>query len=409
MAKPYVISALDIGSGSIKLISVLKKPGEDDFEVLGQGQENSLGIIRGVVTDSSKVAKIIASLVEKVENDSGRKIEAVYASVDGGHISSIDSKGLVSVSRADKKISGEDIDRVIQAAKNVPIARNSQILEAYPKEFIVDGVGGVKDPVDMEGIRLEAEVLLLCGFSPFLRSSSQSILDSGIQINELIASPLVSSRAVLTPREKELGACVLDIGSGTTGMSIYREGELVHAKIFGVGSGHITNDIAICLKTDVDTAEKIKIEYGTCKISPSSKKKVKDEKRITLEGEEPLNFSKKMLADIIEARVSDIFDFANKEIKETSNQGQLPAGIILTGGGSKIPGIKELAKKKLKLTCRIGTPSGSSVFQGDPSLSTLCGLVLEASDIEEERGASGPGIGGKIGSFFEKIFRNFIP
>ncbi|MBZ9577494.1 cell division protein FtsA [Patescibacteria group bacterium] len=402
MPRPYIITALDIGSGSIKLLTVSKKPGEADFEILSYNQQASLGIRKGVVIDVPKVAEIVSSLKEKAEQDCGRRIDNVYASIGGGHIFCTSSRGLVSVSRADQKISEEDIARVLQAAQAISLPSNKEIIEVFPKEFIVDGEGGVREAIGMEGVRLEAETLILCGFSPYLKNSSQSILNSGFQINYLFPDPLASARAVLTPREKELGVCVLDIGAGTTGLAVFEEGNLIHTAVFPIGSGHITGDIAICLKTDIDTAEKIKLEFGSCLASSKEKKKIK------IEQEEPLIFSKKALADIIEARVSEIFAISNKELKKISRQRLLPAGVVLTGGGAKLPGIRELTKKELKLPCRIGVSQVSPAFQEDPSLSTLYGLILEGVDSEEEQGnfpSSRKGIKNKL----KKIFRVFIP
>jgi len=420
MARQYIITALDIGSGSVKLLSVSKKPGEADFKILSQNQEISSGIRKGVVIDVSKVAETISFLVQKAEQDCGQKIDNVYVSVGGGHIFSTSSRGLVSVSRADQKISEEDIERVLQAARTFSLPSNKEILEIFPKEFIVDGEGGVKEAVGMQGVRLEAEIMVLCGFSPYLKNSTQTVLNSGLQINGSVPTPLASARAVLTPREKELGVCVLDIGAGTTGMSVFEEGSLIHAAVFPVGSGYITSDIAICLKTDIDTAEKIKLEFGSCKVLPKrSKKPKRAEKKIEIdpsfsaegdgaEGEEPLVFSKKILTEIIEARVSEIFGLVNKELKKISRQGVLPAGVVLTGGGVQLPGIRELAKKELKLPCRIGVPRGFPVFQSKPGFSTLCGLVLEGADLEEEPGNL-PGFGRRIKDILKRIFRIFIP
>lgn len=407
MAKPFIITALDIGSGCVKLLSVFKKPREEDFEILGHGEKVSLGVRKGVVIDSSKVAETISSLVKKIEEDSGQKIDSVYASIGGGHIFSASSRGLVSVSRADRKISEEDIHRVLQAARTISLPSNKEITQSFPKEFIVDGEAGIKDAVGMEGVRLEADVLILGCFSPYLKNSSKSIVNSGLQINDLIPTPLASSRAVMTSREKELGACVLDIGAGTTSMAVFEEGSLIHAAVFPIGSGHITNDIAVCLKTDIDTAEKIKKEYGICR-NLFQGKKDKGEKKIKIESsdeetEESLVFSKKMLAEIIEARVSEIFDLTNKELKSISKQAQLPAGIVLTGGGAKVPGIKELAKKKLKLPVRIGTALGFANFKGDPSLSTLYGLILEG--IEGREVSSGQ----RKSSWLKRLVNTFIP
>lgn len=409
MPKFYIINALDIGSAFIKILSVSKKVGELNFEILGQAQEVSSGIRKGVVIDVPKVAEIITSLVHRIEQDCSRKINNVYASVGGGHIFSTSSHGLVSVSRADRKISEEDIERVLHAAQTFSMPSNKEILEIFPKEFIVDGERGIKEAVGMEGVRLEAEVIVLCGFSPYLRNSTQTVLNSGLQVNDLIPAILASARAVLNPREKELGVCVLDIGAGTTGMAVFEEGSLIHTAIFPVGSSHITSDIAICLKTDIDTAERIKLEFGSCRIFPGFlKKSKKEERKIKIEGEESLIFSKKILMDIIDARVSEIFDLANKELKKVSRQGMLPAGIVLTGGGAKMPGIREWAKRELKLPCRIGIPQGFPAFQADSSLSTLCGLVLEGVDLEEEQ-ESFSSFGKGIKDNLKKIIRIFMP
>ena len=381
MAKQHIITALDIGSGFIKLLSVSKKKEDVVFEILSQHQKESLGIRKGVVTNVNQVAETISFLMAKAEQDCGRPIDNVYANIGGGHISSISSKGLVSVSRADRKISKEDIDRVIQAAKTSPLASKSQeIIDVFPKEFIVDGEGGIKDAIDMEGVRLEAETLLLCGFTPYIKNSSSAVLASGLEINDLIPDPLASAKSILTPREKELGVCILDIGAGTTGMAVYEEGNLIHASVFPIGSGHITSDIAICLKTDIDSAEKIKLEYGMCK---EAVKKV-DTKKIKIDGEDKIEFSPKLLTDIIDARVCEIFSLANKELKSISRQKKLPAGIVLTGGGSVLPGIRNLAKKELKLHCRIGKPEETMGFQAEPGLATVCGLALEGYDLEKE-------------------------
>jgi len=398
MARPYIINALDIGSSVIKLISVSKNPKSDKYEVLAQAQETSAGVRKGVVMEVSKVSEIISSLVKKVEQDSGRKVEGVYASAGGGHFFCAPSKGLVSVSRADQKISKEDIARVLLAAQTFSIPSNNEIMEVFPRNFTVDGQGGVKEAVGMSGVRLEADVTVLGGFTPYIRNSNKSISASGVNVNDLYPDFLASSKAVLTPREKELGVCVLDIGAGTTGMSVYEEGSLVHTFVFPIGSAHITNDIAVCLKTDIDTAEKIKIEFGSCK-----KTGERSEKKINVSGEEPIVFSKKTLSEIIEARVCEIFELAFKELKKISKS-ELPAGVILTGGGAKIPGLRELARKELKLPCRIGRPT-SLIELDDPALATVCGLVLEASDMEDdEKGGSGGFLSG-----IKKFFKSFIP
>ncbi|HHE76409.1 MAG TPA: cell division protein FtsA [Candidatus Parcubacteria bacterium] len=400
MTKSHIITALDIGSSAIRMISIARNADGDHFEVLSQGKEESLGVRRGVVVDSLKVAEIISKLKEKSEKDIGSKIESVYTNINGSHLFCVPSRGLVSVSRADQKISEEDVERVVQASKAISLSSNQEIIDVFPRSFIVDEGQKVKNAVGMDGVRLEAEVLALCGFSPYIKNLNQAVLNTSFQFNTLVPSYLAAAKAVLLPREKELGVCVLDIGAGTTNLAVFEEENLIHAAVFPVGSANITNDLAICLKTDIDTAEKIKLEFA-----PLLNNRNKAEKKIKIEADEPLVFSKKMLADIIEARILEIFDWALKELKKISRHRTLPAGVVLTGGGAKLPGIKELAKNRFKLPSRIGIQSVFADFREDPSLSTLCGLALEGAEAEDIQEGSGNGIINKL----KKIFSVFIP
>ena len=406
MAKARFLTGLDIGSGTIKIIAAQKKADQENYEVLSYAQAPSFGVRKGVVVDSAKVSEIISSLVKNAEDELGQRIYKVYASIGGGHIGYIFSHGLISVSRADQKISDEDIDRVLNAAKTFSLPSNKEILDIFPKEFIVDGERGIKNPFDMKGVRLEVDVLALCGFSPYLKNSGQAITACQLQGDDMIPSFLASSKAVLTPREKELGVVVLDIGAGTTGMAVYEEGGLIGAVVFPIGSSHITNDIAICMKTDIDTAERIKLEYGLCRTSGKSEK---TKNKIKVEGEESdLSFSPKQLSDIVEARISEIFDLVSKELKKISATGSLPAGVVLTGGGAKLPGIKEMAKQQLKLPCRIGYPKFFPQLANDPSYSALCGLAMQGFENEGADGASSPNAG-SVKDGLKKIFKMFMP
>jgi cell division protein FtsA len=406
MPRRHIITGLDIGSSSIKLLSVVPSHNDSELEVLMQKKITSAGVRKGVVVDVYKTAEVVSDLIGKSEEELGEDIGAVYASVGGGHIFSTSSRGLVSVSRADQKISEEDIQRVIGAAGTFSLPSNKEIIKIFPKEFIVDGESGVKEAVGMKGVRLEADVLILGGFSPYIKNSNQVFSSVGLQPKSIIPTPLASARAVLTAQEKELGVCVLDIGAGTTSMAVFEEGNLIHSVVFPIGSGHITNDIAIILRTDINTAEKIKLEFGRCKLALSGKFGKLD-KKIKIDSEEPLVFSSKMLSDIIEARVYEILDLTNKELKKISRQKFLPAGIVLTGGGADLPGIKDFAKKEIKLSCRIGLPKGFSFLPKDPSLACVCGLVLEG--INSEQNPGGPPFVGAIKDKIKNVFRIFIP
>jgi len=402
MSRTRIITGLDIGTGTIKTLLCQKKSKELDLDVLSQSKEISSGVRKGVVINIEEVAEIIKSSLDKMQEISNKKIKSVSVNVGGAHIFSTTSHGLISVSRADQKISQEDIERVLQAAQTFSLPSNKEILSVFPKEFTVDNEKGIKEPLGMKGVRLEVEVLVLGGFSPYLKNLTQAVLDAGVQIDDLILTPLASSRAVLTPREKELGVALLDIGAGTTGLAVFEEGDLIQTTILPIGSAHITSDVAIGLRCDIDTAEKIKLESGICIFKGADKKK----KVETISGE-ILIFSQKMLSKIIEARVSEIFGEINKELKKISRRALLPGGVVLTGGGAKLPKIKDLAKKELRLPCRIGTPRGFSSPLEDPELSTVCGLVLLGADLETER--TFPAFGKEITSRLKKIFRIFLP
>lgn len=403
--KNRTITGVDIGTSSIKVLTIQQKPEQEDIEVLSQQQEVSSGVRKGVVIEADKVSGVVSRLLKRTQEELKRPISSVYANIGGSHIFSTSSRGLVSVSRADRKISEEDINRALQAAQTFSLPSNKEILEVFPKEFIVDEEGGVKNAVGMEGVRLEVDALVLCGFSPYIKNSTQALLNSGVRIDDIMISSLASARSILFPREKELGVAILDIGAGTSDLAVFEEGNLAHLAVIPIGSGNITNDIAICLKTDIDTAEDIKIKFGSCASFIGPKRPRLQRGRET--NEENLVFSQKSLRDIIEARVSEIFEQANRELKKAGRQGLLPAGIVLTGGGSKLRKIEEIAKKEFKLPCRIGRPRGFSFQQQDPALAAVCGLVLREFDFEEEKSYSHPRSG--FGSRLKKIFRVFIP
>lgn len=406
MARNFIITGIDIGSGDIKVLVARKKAKEEKLEVLAGIKENSSGVRKGTVINPEETAKIIKICLESANRSLGKKIDSAYINIGGSHIFSNFSRGLVSVSRADRKISQEDVSRVIQAAQAISFSPNKEILEVVPKEFIVDGDRGIKEPLETEGVRLEVEALILGGFSPYLKNLTKTVLNSGIHIDDLIIAPLASSRAVLSKREKELGVALVDIGAGTTSIAVYEENALIHVAVLPIGSSHITNDIAIGFKTDIDTAERIKLEFGSC-IMRRREKKSKHHQSIKNKIKlESLSFSRKALSKIIDARVSEIFSEVNKELKKIFRKELLPCGVVLTGGGAKMQKIVEVAKKELKLPARIGSPTGFSPGQQDPSLSTVCGLVLLGAEGESGEGFS---FGRGIGSRLKKFFKIFLP
>jgi cell division protein FtsA len=406
MSRDHIVVGLDIGTAVTKVLVAAKKNGQEELEVLSLVQEPSLGVRKGVVFNAENVAEVSQLAIKKAKEESGQRIDSVYVNIGGAHVFSTFSHGLVSVSRADRKIPQEDIDRVLQSAQTVSMPINNsnrQILKTLPKEFIVDGEKGLKDVVGMEGARLEADVLAVGVFSPYLNNLTRAISSVELQVNDVTPSPMASARSVLKKKEKELGVVLVEIGAGTTGIAAYQEGDLVYTSILPIGSLHITNDIAAGLKIDVDLAEKIKLEFGTCLHRGQDKKQ-----KIELEEDESFVLSHKQVAEIISIRVSEIFGEVAKELKKLPKDMHFPGGIVLTGGGAKLPKILELAKKELKIYCRMGKPIGFMPGQDDISLATVCGLVLEGFDYDGG-GSSGGSIGGGLGSKFKSFLKNFIP
>jgi cell division protein FtsA len=390
-----IIVGLDIGTANTKILGVTKKG--KDFEIVFQAKERSEGVRKGVIFSPEQVTEILREIFSRIKKETGQKPDSVFVNINGAHLFSLSSRGVVAVSRADQKISEEDTQRVLQAAQNLPLSLNKEILNAIPKEFIVDGEGGIKDPVGLQGIKLEAEVLILGGFSPYIKNLEKAVLNSDLQIEDIIPSPLASAKSCLIQRQKELGVILIDIGAATTGLAIFDDGDLIHLTILPIGSTNITNKIAINLKTDVEIAERIKIEYGTCLFRGKDKRE-----RIDIGEEEPLIFSHRSLSKVIERGISEIFSVVKKELKKFSER-NFPAGIVLTGGGSKIPKILSLAKKEFKLPVKLGRPRGISGID-DPSFSVVSGLVLEGAEFEKI-----PEFGEGMISRIKRFFRIFLP
>ncbi|KKP93048.1 MAG: Cell division protein ftsA [Parcubacteria group bacterium GW2011_GWA1_36_12] len=405
--KGNIVAGLDIGTGSIKALVAQKK--KKYWEVLSYAEIPSFGLRKGAVVNIDETSKNVQLIMSGIEKNCNQRISSVFVNIGGNHLYVTPSDGIISVSRADQRISKEDVERVLQAARAINISRNDEILDVIPKEFIIDDQKGIKQPVDLSGIRLEAKVLLLCVFSPYFVNLTQAVLNAKLQIDDVVPSPLAAAKAVLTPQQKELGVALIDFGANTTSLAVFEEGELIHLAVLPIGSANITNDIAIGLKTDVALAEAIKKQYGTCMFSSKDKEKKEHgiKKIEVFDKSSSLSFTKKDMVNIIEPRVSETLDLIQKELKKINRQELLPGGIVLTGGGAKLPKIKELAKETLKLACEIGIPKGIGGLSEDPSLATVAGLALGGVDFGDQAGILGLAKG--WGSKIRKIFRIFTP
>ncbi len=399
--KPHTITGLDIGTHSLKMVLAQRKEEDGDFEILGLAEEPSLGVRKGAVVDVEGVSRRIASLKSRVENTSGQKIDEVVVNVGGSHLFVTLSHGIVAVSRADGHISQEDVERVLQAAQTFSLPSNKEILEVFPQQFIVDGEGGIKDAVGMKGVRLEADVLAVCGFSPYIKSVTDTVVSAGLGIVDMIPSPLMSPYGVATPQQKELGVAIIDLGAGTTNLAVFQEGDLIHVATFPIGSENITNDIAIGLRTEPDIAEKVKLEFGM--LGARAKKMEK----IHGSNGRPVSFSQKFLRHIIESRLREVFQLVNKELKKISKQGMLPGGMVLVGGGAKLPQIVEFAKKELRLPVRIGSPQRMIGMPLDPRFLGVIGLVIGASGFPGKEGKRTMQL--PFLKHLKKVLKGFIP
>lgn len=379
MAKEHYITGLDIGTSNIRVVQGKIASGTGKIHIIGAAEVLSQGLRKGVIIDIEEAVSSISTALERVERMTGVPVGSANVSISGSHISSLNSHGVIAVSRADGEITEADIVRVVDASQAISIPSNREVLHIFPKNFTLDGQSGIKDPLGMSGIRLEVETILVQAGSPFVKNLNRCVQQAGLEIGELVLGVLASAEAVLSKRQRDLGVCVVDLGAGTTGVAVYEEGDLVHTQVLPIGSQHLTNDIAIGLRTSVDTAEKVKLAYGHC--DTKAVDKTEEINLAQIDKSEQQSVSRLMVAEIIEARLEEIFERVNGELKRINRDGKLPAGIVLTGGGSNLPGVVEFAKKHLRLPSVLGGARNvETVIDriSEPAFATAAGLVLWA-------------------------------
>jgi len=382
MARQNIVTGLDVGTSKVRTVVASFREGQEKPKIIGVGEVPSNGMRKGIIIDIEEVTESIGKSIERAELNSGVSIHQVCASIGGSHVGIRANKGLVAVSRADQEVSEEDIERVMASASALSLSPNREILHIIPCEFKVDNEENIQDPLGMTGARLEVNTLIIDGLTPCIKNLKKCISNLGIKTESLTLDVLAASQSVLSKHQKELGVLVLDIGGGTTGMTVYEEGKLLYAHILPIGADHVTNDIAIGLRITVDLAEKIKLQYGTTLPSEIKKKEVVNLSDLD-ENEEGM-IDRKEIAKIIEARVQEIFDLVNRELKKIGRQKLLPAGVVLVGGGSLISGIVEVAKKELGLPAQVGIPSeveGILEKVDNPAFATATGLIIQALQV----------------------------
>lgn len=378
MPKEKIIACLDIGSSKIRTIVAVVDGNQEQGHipnVIGVGLSPSLGMRKGHVIDIEELIHNIISSLEDAERMSGVPINHVFVGLSGTHIEAFDSRGVIAISGSE--INEEDIARVIDASQAVSIPTNRRILHIEPKSFAVDEQRGIKNPVGMTGIRLEIEAHIITGHIQHVKNIEKAIDQAGVDIDGIVPATIAVPEAVLTKRQKELGVVIIDIGAGSTSISVFEEGSILHSVTLPLGGESITNDIAIGLRTSIETAEKIKIEYAS--VLPEE---IPEREMIDLSAVSKLDtqtVSKRYMAEIMQARYHEIFTLVKQELEKMGRSGMLPAGAILTGGAVKSPGVLDLSRDVLSLPVQMGFPvdiGGVIEKVDDPAYATALGTLI---------------------------------
>lgn len=412
-----IVTGIDIGSS--KIATVIAKLSEDETpRIMGFASVPSHGVKRGQIVDINQVTEVLETSVEKAERMAGSKVQSAFVSVGGPHIESLNSHGVVAVANPDVEITDEDIDRVIDAARAISISSSREVIEVAPREYIVDGQGGIKNPVGMSGVRLEVNTHIITASLTNLRNIDRCLSDLGIQNQSILFSGLASSLSALSETEKELGVACIDFGGGKTDISLYVEGALAYSSSLPVGARHVTNDIAVGLRISLESAERVKLFLTELK---DLKKEDVDIKDLNLP--EGLNkISPKSIVDsIIRPRLEETFEIILEEIDKTGFLTVIPSGLVITGGGALTKGAIDAAKRVIGMPARIGEPTHLTGLVDEvlyPQYATATGLLLYAKRAGTESQKINIRSLDKIvkslsvqGSFkkFGDLFKSFIP
>ncbi|MGA1108975.1 MAG: cell division protein FtsA [Pseudomonadales bacterium] len=368
-----MVVGLDIGTSKIVAIVGEMSP-EGQLEIIGIGSHASRGLKKGVVVNIDSTVQSIQRAIEEAELMAGCQIQSVYAGIAGSHIRSMSSHGIVAI--RDREVFQPDIDRVIDAAQAVAIPADQKILHILPQEFLIDNQEGIKEPLGMSGVRLEAKVHLVTCAVNAAQNIEKCIGQCGLAVDDIILEQLASSYAVLTDDEKDLGVCLVDIGGGTSDIAIFTDGAIKHTAVIPIAGDQVTNDIAMALRTPTQNAEEIKIKYGCALASMAGENETI---KVPSVGErQDRDLSRQALAEVIEPRYEELFNLIQAELRRSGFEDLIPAGIVLTGGTSKMEGVVELAEEIFHMPVSIGKPksvAGLSDIVRNPIYATAVGLL----------------------------------
>lgn len=403
----HTIVGIDVGSSKVcTLVGEVGDGGQP--RIVGIGLVPSAGIRKGVVVNVAEATESIASSVAKAEHTSGYKIERAYVSLSGTHISSLNSRGVVGISRRERGITIEDVDRALDAARAIAVPHNQEVVHVIPRGYVVDGQGGVRDPVGMHGFRLEVEAHIVTGSSTSIQNLTQCVEGSGVEVDEFVLSSIAAGDAVLTETEREMGVVLADVGAGTTDIAIFIDGTVWHTVTLGIGGEYITSDIAIGLRLPPNVAERVKLQHGHARAS-----QVSPEERFTIsyaDADVAPTLPRWKMVEIAEARIEEILLMIQQEIKRSGYDGLLPTGVVLCGGSAQLLGIEELSRDILGLPVRIGAPTGLSGLIDkvcNPAQAVGAGLIDWGSAVDARPQLRKPE--SAAGKRLLKWFRAFLP
>ena len=395
-----LIVGLDIGTSKVVAIVGEVMP-DGDLEVIGIGSNPSRGLKKGVVVNIESTVHSIQRAVEEAELMAGCQIHSVYAGIAGSHIRSLNSHGIVAI--RDKEVTAGDIERVIDAARAVAIPADQKILHILPQEFVIDNQGGIREPVGMSGVRLEAKVHMVTGAVSAAQNIIKCVRRCGLEVDDIILEQLASSYSVLTDDEKELGVCIVDIGGGTTDIAVFTEGAIRHTAVIPIAGDQVTNDIAVALRTPTQHAEEIKIKYA-CALTQMASSEESIE--VPSVGDRaPRRLARHTLAEVVEPRYEELLILIQAELRRSGFEDLVAAGIVLTGGSAKIEGLVDLAEEVFHMPVRLGVPqyvTGLVDVVRNPIYATGVGLLLFGHHNRDQRSMD-IGLGKGVRSVWERM------
>jgi cell division protein FtsA len=369
-----IVTGLDIGT--TKICVIIAELTEGGIEIIGCGTSPSRGLKKGVVVNIDVTVESIKKAVEAAEAMAGISLNSAFMGIAGSHIKGINSRGVIAVSGKNQEVAQADVDRVIEAAKAITLPADRRVIHVIPQEFIIDGQGGVKEPLGMSGHRLEAEIHIVTGAVASAENIIKCATRAGLEVQDIVLQPLASSEATLTADEKELGVVLVDIGGGTSDIAVFVDGSIRHTAVLALGGDHLTHDIAIGLRTPSQSAEAIKCQYGCALASLVGSEEVVEVPSVG--GRKPRLLSRQMLCEIMQPRMEEIFNHVALEVRRAGFMHQVAAGVVVTGGSSVMEGVPELAEQLFDLPVRLGVPTGIGGLKevvSSPMFATGVGLV----------------------------------